>query len=71
MAGEVVEADEGTGFLLTGSVLGTETLGRDAGVGGGGLEEEESRREGRPRSIIVLHFSGSGSPVHGGLQIQQ
>ena len=25
---EVVEADEGTGFLLTGSIFGTVTLGR-------------------------------------------
>ena len=34
-AGEAVEAEEGTGFLLTGSALGTVTFGRV----NGGLEE--------------------------------
>jgi len=31
MAGEAVEADEGTGFRRTGSALGTATCGRFAG----------------------------------------
>ena len=30
--GEAVEAEEGTGFLFTGSVLGTVTVGRDGGA---------------------------------------
>ena len=58
MAGEAVEADEGTGFRRTISGFGTVTLGRFEGdVEVGGLEEEVSRRVGRPRSIMV-HFSG-------------
>ena len=63
MAGDAVEAEEGKGFLLTGSFLGAVGLGRaDEGVedeeeGGGGLAADVSSREGRPRSIIFLHFS--------------
>jgi len=54
VAGEEVEAEEGTGFLLTGSVLGTMTLECvDGGVEEGGLAAEMSRRVGRPRSIIL------------------
>lgn len=58
VAGEAVEAEEGTGFLFTMSGLGTVIFGRVVGgVGSGGSEEEMSRREGRPRFIILLHFS--------------
>ena len=66
VAGDAVEAEEGTGFLLTGSFLGAVTLGRaDEGVEvveeeggrGGGFWADVSSREGRPRSIILLHFS--------------
>ena len=58
VAGEAVEADEGTGFRRTISTLGTVNFGRfEGGVEVGGWGEEESRREGRPRSITV-HFSG-------------
>lgn len=59
MAGEAVEADEGTGFCRTVSALGTVTFGRFEGVVEvGGWGEESSRREGRPRSITI-HFSES------------
>lgn len=59
VAGEAVEAEDGTGFLLTASVLVTVTLGRvEACVEFGGLAEEEmSSRVGRPRSIILPHSS--------------
>lgn len=57
VAGEAVVAEEGTGFRRTTSVFGIETIGRFGGfVEVGGLRLEVSRREGRPRSII-LHFS--------------
>ena len=57
VAGEAVVAEEGTGFRRTTSVFGTETIGRFGGfVEVGGLRLEVSRREGRPRSIM-LHFS--------------
>ena len=57
VAGEAVVAEEGTGFRRTMSVFGIETIGRPGGiVEVGGLRLEVSRREGRPRSII-LHFS--------------
>ncbi len=57
VAGEAVVAEEGTGFRRTTSVFGTETVGRFGGfVEVGGLRLEVSRREGRPRSIM-LHFS--------------
>lgn len=67
-SGEEVEAEEGTGFLFTASVLGTVILGRvfvACGVGLGGSGEEMSSREGRPRFIILFHFSGeSGCRAH-------
>ena len=57
VAGEAVVAEEGTGFRRTTSIFGTETVGRFGGfVEVGGLRLEVSRREGRPRSIM-LHFS--------------
>ncbi len=62
VAGEAAEAGEGTGFLFTISGLGTVIFGRVmGGVGLGGSGEETSRREGRPRFIILLHFS---FPIH-------
>ena len=56
VAGEAVEA-EGTGFLLTGSDLGMATLGRVGEEEGGMVAEEVSSRVGRPRFIILIHFS--------------
>lgn len=57
VAGEAVVAEDGTGFRRTTSGFGTVTTGRFEGiVEVGGLRLEVSRREGRPRSII-LHFS--------------
>ena len=57
MAGEAVKAEEGRGFLLTGSALGTVTLGCvDEGVEEGGLAVEMLSRVGRPRSIIFATF---------------
>ena len=54
VAGEAVVAEEGTGFRRTTSVF---TIGRFGGfVEVGGLRLVVSRREGRPRSIMV-HFS--------------
>ena len=58
LAGDAVEAEEGTGFRFTMSGFGTVIFGRVVeGVGSGGSGEETSRREGRPRFIILLHFS--------------
>ena len=51
VAGERVEAEEGTGFLFTGSFLGTVTLGLVGGMLVRGFEEI-SRLVGLPRSII-------------------
>lgn len=57
VAGEAEVAEEGTGFRRTTSDLGTEIIGRFGGiVGVVEMRLEVSRREGRPRSIM-LHFS--------------
>ena len=59
VAGEAEVAEEGTGFRRTTSGFGTETIGRFEGiVGVGEMRLEVSRREGRPRSIM-LHFSAA------------
>lgn len=76
VAGEAVDAEDGTGFLFTTSDLGTVIFGRVAGGGGGaglglvfgGSRGEISSREGRPRFIILVHFSGeSGRRVRSSL----
>ena len=60
VAGEAEVAEEGTGFRRTTSDFGgREAIGRFGGrVGVGELRLEVSRREGRPRSIM-LHFSAA------------